>query len=169
MGDIFTRAADHAQHPMCCCCIVLTRRFCPNFLNLNGKSGPQHGHVGLWGASASPKGSEDSHCSRGTLKNRAGSHSVGQSEQECLGFLLRQKTGRGKKNSWSLESYFLSIQILNCVEFGLKNLLGKMKTISFEIRANKSLSKKTCYILIPAQTLKPSLCFNDSVVSRLPW
>lgn len=66
---------------------------------------------------------------------------MGQSEQECLGFLLQQKTERGK-NSWSLESYFLSIQILNCVKFGLKNLLGKMKTISFEIRANKSLSKK---------------------------
>lgn len=36
---------------------------------------------------------------------------------------------------------FLSIQILNSVEFGLKNLLGKMKNISFENRANKSLSK----------------------------
>lgn len=80
--------------------------------------------MGLWGASASPKGSqipEGSLCPRGKLKNRAGSHSVGQSEQECLGFLLQQKTERVKKEiAGAWKAIFLSIQILNCVEFGLK-------------------------------------------------
>ena len=58
------------------------------------------------GARQRSRVAKGSRCSRGTLKNRAESNRVGQSEQKYLVFLLQMKTERGKKNHWSLDDCF---------------------------------------------------------------